>query len=53
MTKTDLFTPEFPVMNIGQVEAITYCRAALPVLDEWWVRYIKAWCKDAGGKECQ
>ena len=38
---------EFPVMTPTQVEALISCRAIYPVLDEWWVRFDRAWEKAA------
>ena len=37
--------PAFPVMSPAQVEAMGEARAAYPALDEWWVRFVKAWQK--------
>ena len=39
--------PAFPVMSPAQVEAMERARQVEPDLNEWWVRYIKAWCKTA------
>lgn len=37
--------PAFPEMTVEQVEAMIQARQAYPVLDEWWIRFNKAWCK--------
>ena len=41
--------PAFPVMSPAQVEAMERARQAEPKLNEWWVRYTKAWCKAVPG----
>ena len=43
----EFVSPEFPVMTTAQVVAVQACRGTSPVLDEWWVRYIRAWEKSA------
>jgi hypothetical protein len=40
--------PAFPRMSAKQVEAMIRARQTEPDLNEWWVRYGRAWCKADG-----
>lgn len=40
--------PGFPRMSPAQVEAEAKAVAEQPVLQEWWGRFVKAWCKADG-----
>jgi ABC-type sugar transport system substrate-binding protein len=40
----------FPEMTFDQTQAISSCRLGHPELDEWWVRFVKAWQKAAAAE---
>lgn len=44
-TSSVIVESAFPTMTPEQVEAMIEARQQWPVLDEFWVRFTKAWCK--------
>ena len=45
--------PEFPRMSGEQVEAMGIYVHGSYLMSEWWVRYVKAWCKADGKTEAE